>query len=55
MADTTTEEPEDVIGYIKTEWDCPYCGEPNSDEGDKSHEDVTCTACGQHAHIGRVM
>lgn len=53
----TAEDPEDVTGYLKTHWDCPWCGEVNEQEGDCSQETATCTAgdCGCVVYIHQVM
>jgi hypothetical protein len=40
-----TDELETVIGYMKTHFDCPYCGYPDEREGDCSAEAVTCGNC----------
>ena len=47
-------EPEEVSGYLRTQWDCPECGEVCDVEGDASSEIVACDACGFRVHIMEV-
>lgn len=49
------DEIEEITGYLYTHWDCDACGETNETEGDRSGEDVKCTACDCVSHIGKVM
>jgi predicted RNA-binding Zn-ribbon protein involved in translation (DUF1610 family) len=39
---------EHVIGYLRTHFDCPYCGFNFDEEGDKSVEAITCPDCQQN-------
>lgn len=49
------DEDAPVTGYIYTHADCPNCGEAGDYEGDRSHEEVRCTACGETFKIGGVL
>lgn len=40
-----TEELEEIVGYIRTQFDCENCGEVFDVEGDASSDVVTCDCC----------
>lgn len=48
-------EPEDVNGYLRTQIDCPNCGETFDVEGDATGDTVTCDACGHEVKVRQVL
>lgn len=45
----------DVIGYIRTEIDCPVCGHCFDVEGDATGDILECESCGEELHVERAV
>jgi transcription elongation factor Elf1 len=46
-----SEQVENVVAYMKFEFDCPFCDGVTSLDHDPAGEDVECSDCGETVHI----
>jgi transcription elongation factor Elf1 len=40
-----------VTAYTSYQWDCPHCGDVNSEDPDPQGEEVQCGSCGEYVYV----